>query len=152
MHSSVSVVARLLTIVGCVVLAQPIFAKAATLNTSRIEELTGAKGALDEKAGVFKVSVPRSDLAVTVAGVKMVPALGLTSWAAFEPAGDQAMVMGDMVLQEDQVIPVMDAALNNGLEVTGLHNHFLSDSPKIMFMHIGGMGEQEKLAASVGKV
>jgi hypothetical protein len=56
------------------------------------------------------------------------------------------------VLQEDQVIPVMDASLNNGLDVTGLHNHFLADSPRIMFMHIGGMGEQEKLAAAVGKV
>jgi hypothetical protein len=127
-------------------------ARAGSLDTAKVEQLTGAKGTLDDKAGVFKVSVPRSDLSVTVAGVKMSPALGLTSWAAFEPAGDQAMVMGDMVLQEDQVVPVMDAALNNGLEVTGLHNHFLSDSPKVMFMHIGGMGSQEALATAVGKV
>ncbi len=98
------------------------------------------------------MSVPRADLAVTVSGVKMVPAMGLTSRAAFESAGDQTMVMGDMVLQEDQVVPVIDAALNNGLEVTGLHNHFLSDAPKIMFMHIGGVGDQETLAAAVGKI
>jgi uncharacterized protein DUF1259 len=127
-------------------------ARAASLDAAKIEQLTGAKGTLDDKAGVFKVSVPRSDLSVTVAGVKMSPPLGLTSWAAFEPAGDQTMVMGDMVLQEDQVVPVMDAALNNGLDVTGLHNHFVSDSPKVMFMHIGGMGSQESLATAVGKV
>ncbi len=125
---------------------------AAAVDTARIEQLTSAKGTLDEKAGVFKVSVPRSDLAVSVAGVKMSPPLGLTSWAAFEPAGDQTMVMGDMVLQEDQVVPVMDAALSNGLEVTGLHNHFIGDSPKVMFMHIGGKGDQEALATAVGRV
>src|SRR6185369_17484774 len=125
---------------------------AASLNTAKIEQLTGAKGTLDPTEGVFKVSVPRSDLGVTVAGVKMVPPLGLTSWAAFQPAGDQTMVMGDMVLQEDQVVPVMDTALNNGLEVTGLHNHFVSDSPKVMFMHIGGIGGEDELANAVGKV
>lgn len=152
MQGKVSVLTRVLTFTACTMLAQSSWAAGAALNGSRIEELTGAKGSLDEKAGVFKVSVPRSDLSVTVAGVKMVPALGLTSWAAFQPAGDQTMVMGDLVLQEDQVVPVMDVALNNGLEVTGLHNHFLSDSPKVMFMHIGGMGDQEKLAAAVGKV
>ncbi len=117
-----------------------------------IERLTGAKGQLNEKEGVFKVSVPRSDLNVTVAGVKMNPALGLTSWAAFMKAGDQTMVMGDMTLLEDQVNPVMDVALSNGLEITALHNHFFWNSPKVMFMHIGGMGPEEKLAAAVGKV
>jgi hypothetical protein len=152
MHTKVSVLAQLLTFSACAALVQSSLAKEPLLNGSRIEELTGAKGSLDEKAGVFKVSAPRSDLAVTVAGVNMAPPLGLTSWAAFEPTGDQIMVMGDMVLQEDQVVPVMDAALNNGLEVTGLHNHFLSDSPRVMFMHIGGMGDQEALAAAVGKV
>jgi hypothetical protein len=125
---------------------------AAPLNTAKIEQLTNAKGTLDSSEGVFKVSVPRTDLAVTVAGVKMIPPLGLTSWAAFLPAGDQIMVMGDMVLQEDQVVPVMDAALNNGLAVTGLHNHFLSDSPKVMFMHIEGIGGEDELATAVGKV
>src|SRR6266496_3762730 len=71
------------------------------LNTARIEELTGAKGTLDEKEGVFKVSVPRSDLSVTAGGVHVTPPLGLTSWAAFEPAGTgTVMVMGDLVLVE----------------------------------------------------
>jgi hypothetical protein len=122
------------------------------LDTAAIERLAGVKGELNDKEGVFKVSVPRSDLDVTVAGVKMTPPLGLTSWAAFQQAGDQAMVMGDMVLLEDQVNPVMSIALENGLEVTALHNHFFWDSPKVMFMHIGGMGDEAKLAGAVGKV
>jgi len=122
------------------------------LETARIEKLTGAKGALDEKEGVFKVSVPRTDLAVTAAGVRMTPPLGLTSWAAFKRAGDQAVVMGDLVLLEDQVNPVMSAGLDQGLEVTALHNHFFWDTPKVMFMHIGGTGDEAVLASAVGRV
>jgi Domain of Unknown Function (DUF1259) len=129
---------------------------AVMFDTARIEQLTGAQGKLDEKAGVFKVSVPRGDLKVTAAGVHLTPPMGLTSWAAFTRAGGHAggasMVMGDIVLTEDQVNPVMSAALDHGLEVTALHNHFFWDSPKIMFMHIGGMGAAEDLAAGVGAV
>ena len=125
---------------------------AQSLDTARIETLTGAKGALDEKEGVFKVSVPRTDLAVTAAGVRMMPPLGLTSWAAFKRAGDQDVVMGDLVLLEDQVNPVMSVALDQGLEVTALHNHFFWDTPKVMFMHIGGMGDEASLATAVGRV
>src|SRR5215475_11973326 len=82
----------------------------------------------------------------------MSPPMGLTSWASFQPMGTQTMVMGDMVLLEDQVNPVMSAALTNGLEVTALHNHFFWDTPKIIFMHIGGMGSTETLAGAVGKM
>jgi hypothetical protein len=122
------------------------------LNTTDIEQRTGVKGELSEKEGVFKVSVPRTDLHITVAGVQMTPPLGLTSWAAFQKVGGQTMVMGDMVLLEDQVNPVMSAALDNGLDVTALHNHFFWDAPKVMFMHIGGTGPEGKLAEAVGKV
>ncbi|MFI3118847.1 MAG: DUF1259 domain-containing protein [Methylococcaceae bacterium] len=125
---------------------------ATTPDTAKIEQLTGAKGKLDAAENVFKVTVPRNDLTVTVAGVKMTPATGFTSWAAFTPAGDKTMVMGDMVLQENQINPVMSTALENGIEVSALHNHFLWDTPKIMFMHIGGSGDMEKLATGVGKV
>ena len=124
----------------------------AVLDTAKIEQLTGVKGELNDKEGVFKVSVPRTDLAVTAAGVTLTPPMGLTSWAAFHQAGDQTMVMGDIVLLEDQVNPVMSVALANGLEVTALHNHFFWDTPKVMFMHIGGMGKEETLAGAVGKV
>jgi hypothetical protein len=107
---------------------------------------------MNEKEGVFKVSMPRADLDVTAAGVKLTPALGLTCWASFKRMGDHVMVMGDQVLLEDQVNPVMSVALDNGLEVTALHNHFAFDAPRVMFMHIGGMGDESKLAEAVGKV
>src|SRR4029453_11449050 len=122
------------------------------LDTAKIEQLTGVKGDFNEKEGVYTVRAPRTDLQVTTAGVKMNTAMGLTSYAAFMKAGAKTMVMGDTTLLEDQVNPVMSAALETGLEVTALHNHFFWDSPKVMFMHIGGMGDEEKLAAAVGKV
>lgn len=122
------------------------------LDTAKIEQLTGIKGQMNEKEGVFKVSAPRGDLKVTAAGVRMTPPLGLTSWAAFTAVGDQTAVMGDTVMTEDQVNAVMSVALDNGLEVTALHNHFFWDSPKVMFMHIGGTGDTEKLAAAMAKV
>jgi len=120
------------------------------LDTVRIEEITGLKGTLDEKAGVFKVTSPRNDVAVTVDGRTLDPFLGLTSWAAFT-AGKEAetMVMGDLVLFQDEVNPVMSAALENGLTITALHNHFFYDDPKVYFMHIGGEGEAGKLATGV---
>ena len=132
--------------------SQPIIAENAKLDTSRIERLTSAKGKMDEKENVFKVSVPRSDLKVETAGVKMTPPLGLGSWAAFKRVGQHTMVMGDTVMTEDQVNSVMGVALENGLEVTALHNHFFWDKPKVMFMHIGGMGDEARLAEAVGKV
>lgn len=124
----------------------------AKLDTAQIERLTGLKGKLDEKEGVFKVSYPRNDIGSTAAGVKLTPPLGLTAWAAFSGGGAHTMVMGDMVLTEDQVNAAMSAALDNGLEVTALHNHFFWESPRVMFMHIGGMGDQATLAEAVGKV
>jgi hypothetical protein len=136
-------------------LAGPLAAASAAdapLDTAAIERLTDAKGALDAKEGVFKVSLPRKDIAATAAGVRMTPPLGLTAWAAFTRAGGHVMVMGDIVLLEDQVNPVMSAALDAGLEVTALHNHFFWDTPKIMFMHVGGMGDEKALAGAIGKV
>ena len=122
------------------------------LDTAAIERLTGTKGEFNDKEGVFTVRVPRTDLDVRVAGVQLTPPLGLTSWAAFQRTGDHTMVMGDMVLLEDQVNPVMSVALENGLTVTALHNHFLWDAPRVMFMHIGGMGDEASLAGAVGKI
>ena len=127
-------------------------AQGARLDTASIEKLTGVKGTLDAKEGVFRVAVPRADLSVTAAGVRMTPPMGLTSWAAFKRAGDHVVVMGDLVLLEDQVNPVMSAALDHGLEVTALHNHFFWDTPKVMFMHIGGTGAEATLASAVGRV
>ena len=132
--------------------AAPPAQRISSLDPAGIERLTGAKGQLDEKEGVFKVSVPRTDLQPTVAGVKVPTSMGLTSWAAFLSAAGHVMVMGDLVLTEDQVNPVMSAALDSGLDVTALHNHFFWETPRVMFMHIGGMGDEKALASAVGKV
>ena len=101
-----------------IVLLMGVLAAAAPLDTAKIEQLTGMKGTLSAKEGVFKVSFPRSDLNVTAGGVHLTPPMGLTAWAAFTKAGAHVAVMGDMVLSEDQINPAMSAALDNGLEVT----------------------------------
>jgi hypothetical protein len=126
---------------------------AADLNTARIDELTGLKGKLNEKEGVYKVTFPRSDVKVVVDGWTMPPFMGLGTWAAFtKVAHTEAMVMGDTVLFEDEVNAAMSAAVDNGLNVTALHNHFFFDEPKVFFMHIEGEGTVEKLASAVKKV
>ena len=142
---------KLIAVIALLYVCYPVV-EAGPLNTAKIEQLTGLKGTLNEKDGVFKVSYPRNDLNVTAGGVKITPPMGLTAWAAFVPMGNQAMVMGDVVMTEDQVNPVMSAALDSGLDVTALHNHFFWDKPKIMFMHISAMGDEASLAAMVGKV
>jgi hypothetical protein len=128
------------------------FAKTQKLNGDNIAKLTGLSGQMNDKEGVYKVSFPRGDIKPVAAGVALTPPMGLTSWAAFTQTGDHVMMMGDTVLTEDQVNPVMSVALENGLEVTALHNHFFYDSPKVMFMHIGGMGTEDEIASAVGKV
>jgi hypothetical protein len=121
------------------------------LGSARIEELTGLKGKQTENA--FKVSAPRDDVKITIDGTPMAPFLGLTSWAAFtETKPGAAVVMGDIVLFQDEVNPVMSVAFEAGLEVTALHNHFFFEQPKVFFMHIGGDGDIERLARGVGAV
>ena len=127
-------------------------AAAAELNTARINELTGLKGKMNEKEGVYKITFPRSDVKIVVDGWTMPPFMGLGTWAAFTETQTGAMVMGDTVLFEDEVNAAMTAALDNGLNVTALHNHFFFDHPKVYFMHIEGEGEADKLAGAVRKV
>jgi len=122
------------------------------LDTAAIEQATGLKGTLFAEENVFKVGKPRTDVKVQVDQWSMPPFMGLGSWAAFTPAHDGVMLMGDTVLFEDEVNPVMSAALEAGLDVTALHNHFFFDEPKVYFMHIGGTGEAKTLAAGVKKV
>ena len=99
--------------------------------------------------GVFKFSMPRKDLKVTVAGTSIKPGLALGSWAAFSSPGDDAMVMGDLVLVESEVSLVMDKLQAGGVNVTALHNHLLGESPRVMYMHIGGHGSATKLAQAL---
>lgn len=127
-----------------------VLAQEPKLDTARIEEITGLKGTLIEQEGVFKVTSPRTDAKVAVDGWTMPPFMGLTTWASFH-AGHKAraMVMGDLVLFQDEVNPVMSELLDSGLEVTALHNHFFFDDPKVYFMHIGGEASAESLAKGV---
>ena len=135
------------------VLASATVANAATLDTNRIEQVTGVKGTWNASEGVFKVTAPRNDVKVSVDGWTMPPFMGLASWAAFtQQKADDVMVMGDTVLFQDEVNPVMSAALDSGLSVTALHNHFFFDEPKVYFMHISGAGDAVKLAGAVRKV
>ena len=127
-------------------------ALAADLDTARIDQITGLKGKFNEKEGVYKVTFPRNDVKIIVDGWTMPPFMGLGTWAAFTATQTGAMVMGDTVLFEDEVSAAMSAALDNGLNVTALHNHFFFDRPKVYFMHIEGEGTADKLAGAVRKV
>jgi hypothetical protein len=129
-----------------------IAAESTALDTAKIDQITGLKGKPNEKEGVYKVTFPRNDVKVVVDGWTMPPFMGLGTWAAFTPTKDGAMVMGDTVLFEDEVNAAMSAALNNGLNVTALHNHFFFDHPKVYFMHIEGEGTVDKVADGVRKV
>ncbi len=119
-------------------------------DAARVAAATGGKPETIDN--VVKVAFPRDDVAVLIDGWKMPPFMGLTSWAAFVPgekAGSEAMVMGDLVLFEDEVNVALSAALDGGLEVTALHNHFFFDKPRVYFMHIGGEGALEALGKGV---
>src|SRR6266436_290694 len=123
-----------------------------SLAPHKIDQVSGLKGKLNEKEGVYKVTFPRDDVKVIVGGWTMPPFMGLGTWAAFKETNAGAMVMGDTVLFEDEVNAVMSAALDNGLSVTALHNHFFFDEPKVYFMHIEGEGSVDKLAGAVKKM
>jgi len=139
-------------IAGAILTGLVVLVSAAGLDTARIDQLTGLKGKFNEKEGVYKVTFPRNDVKVVVDGWTMPPFMGLGTWAAFTATKDGAMVMGDTVLFEDEVNAAMTAALDNGLNVTALHNHFFFDHPKVYFMHIEGEGTVDALAGAVRKV
>src|ERR1051326_3463702 len=135
-----------------IVLATISGALAGDLDTARIDQITGLKGKMNEKERVYKVTFPRDDVKVVVDGWTMPPFMGLGTWAAFTPIEDGAIVMGDTVVFEVEVNAAMSAALDNGLSVTALHNHFFFDHPKTYFMHIEGEGPVDKLAGAIRKV
>src|SRR5713101_2294307 len=124
----------------------------AALDTAKIDQITGLKRKLNEKEGVYKITFPRNDVKVVVDGWTMPPFMGLGTWAAFKGENDNAMVMGDTVLFEDEVTQVISAAFDNGLSVTALHNHFFFDHPKVYFMHIEGRGTVDQLATAVRRL
>jgi hypothetical protein len=128
------------------VLATP--ARAADLDWKRVDEALGRPGA-DQPGGVHKYGLPRTDLKVTLDGIAIEPALALGSWLAFQPAGGGAMVMGDLVLTQEEVNPVMSRLAEGGIEITALHNHLLRSQPATMYMHVEGHGDPVQLAQAL---
>jgi hypothetical protein len=99
--------------------------------------------------GIYRVGLPRTDLHVMLDGIELKPTFALGSWVAFQPMGKQTMVMGDLVLTEDEIEPVMKAMLDNGLQVTALHNHLFHAQPATFYMHIYGQGDATTIAGKI---
>ena len=120
-------------------------ASAADIDWSKVDQAMGKKGS-DQPGGVHKYGLPRTDLTVAVDGVAIKPALALGSWLAFQPAGDGAMFMGDLVLTDTEISPVMQRLIEGGVEITAVHNHLLRTSVPVFYMHVAGHGDPVKLA------
>ena len=113
-----------------------------------VEDALGRKGSM-QPGDVYKFSMPRSDLKVTVAGTPIKAGLALGSWLAFKRMGNDAVAMGDLVLTESEVEPVMAKLQEEGVEQTAVHNHLLNETPRVMYMHVAGHGDAVKLATAL---
>jgi hypothetical protein len=111
----------------------------------KVADAQGKPGAV-MAGGIYRVGLPRTDLNVTLDGVELKPGFALGSWVAFEPEGDQAMVMGDLVLTETEVSPVMQKLVEKGFDITALHSHMLNEEPRLFFMHFWANDDAQKLA------
>jgi len=123
-------------------------ARAAEIDWSRVDKAFG-KPAVVLPGGVHKWGLPRTDLKITVDGILLKPTLALGSWVAFLPMEGGAMFMGDLVLTEDEVSPVMKRLIEGGVEITAVHNHLLRTSPAVFYMHVGGHGDPLQLAETL---
>lgn len=126
-------------------------ARAQPLDVPALRQTLGMEGTVQN--GRFKVGIPQNDLDVTVGGVKIIPPMGMGSWAAFTPTGSgETVLTGDVVVKETEVGAVQQVLTENGLTATALHKHFLREKPRVMYMHIGGSGPEEELASGVKAV
>jgi hypothetical protein len=117
------------------------------LDIQKIEQITGMKGT--EKNGEYKITVPQNDLNIVVDGFKIIPPMGLGSWAAFTPCKDSAMVMGDIILTETDLKPVQQEVIKQGFAITAIHNHFVRNRPNVMYMHIDRSADITTLSTGV---
>jgi hypothetical protein len=139
---------RVALVLLCGVLAAPMaWAQDVPADYQQVLTYLGRTG--DYKANVLKVNIPRNDLSVTVAGVRTPTPFGFGGWLALTKGEGMDVMMGDLVLTQDQVNPVMSALLDNGLEVTALHNHFFWEEPRVFFMHVHGHGAPMEIARKV---
>ncbi len=121
-----------------------------SIDRESIENIIGKKGTMQD--GVLKFTFPRYDLKVNIGSVSVAPELALTSWMAFHQVGSSSMVMGDLVLLESEIDPVISQLIANGLQITALHNHLLYEMPRIMYLHFSGIGDAVKLAQGIKNV
>jgi biotin operon repressor len=117
------------------------------LNTKAIDQIIGRSGEL--KGDVYRIGLPRTDLKVTADGEQIKPGLALGSWMAFKRTDNHAMVMGDLVLLESEINPVLSKLEDNGIEISAIHNHLLNEQPRVMYIHYMGHGDEEKLARAM---
>jgi len=138
---------NVLIILVLVVLGCPAILGAQSLNTATIDQVLGHSG---QKTGdVYRVGLPRADLHVQLSGIALRPGFALGSWAAFSGTDADATVMGDLVLTESEISPVMAKLRAAGFEITGVHNHLLNETPQVTYMHYMGHGNAQKIAQSL---
>jgi hypothetical protein len=137
---------------GAVILASAISARSQSMSQAidwqKVDDAIGRKAAA-VSGDVHRYGFPRTDLTVTLDGVTIKPALALGGWVAFKPMHGEAMVMGDVVLLETEINPVMSKLIENGIDITAVHNHLLRANPATYYMHVGGMGDPVKLATAI---
>ena len=134
-------------LIGGVVLASAVSVHAQEIDWQKIDTTLGRKPAVS--GDVHRYGFPRTDLAVTLEGVAIKPAFALGGWVAFKPMHGEAMVMGDLVLLETEINPVMAKLVEGGLEITAVHNHLLRANPATFYMHVGGHGDPVKMATAI---
>jgi hypothetical protein len=135
-------------LIGGAILTSTTAAFAQDIDWQKVDEAIGRKPAV-VAGDVHRYGFPRTDLAVTLDGVTIKPALALGGWVAFKAMGGEVMVMGDLVLLETEIKPVMTKMIENGLDITAVHNHLLRASPATFYMHVGGHGDPVKLATAI---
>jgi hypothetical protein len=138
---------RLFAIVGAIC-ASTSMASAQAVDWQKVDDAFGRKAAV-VAGDVHRYGFPRTDLNVTLDGVAIKPALALGGWVAFKPMQSDAMVMGDLVLLETEINPVMAKMIENGIDITAVHNHLLRANPATFYMHVGGHGDSIKLATAI---
>ena len=142
---------RFMSLMGATAIAvalAPSMASASEAQWTPVAQALGKSGT-EMPGGVYRIGLPRTDLNVSLDGIALKPGFALGGWVAFEPMGKQAMVMGDLVLTQDEVNPVMKKLEEAGMEITALHNHLLRAEPMTLYMHVFGMGDPVKLASAL---